>query len=102
MDVNVPKPVNPTELYDTIEQLTASSPGRRGTPISRGRSTHGTDTDTNPAVDWNAALNSTGGDRELLTDVVEQALLEMTTITAQLQNFLREENWSRWRVLRTR
>ena len=91
MDAHVSKPVNPTELYDTIEQLTASSPGRNVTLRSCDRDTDGSDTAMNSVVDWDAALNSTGGDRELLTDVVEKALLEMTAIKAQLQDLLREE-----------
>ncbi|MDG1896817.1 MAG: response regulator [Fuerstiella sp.] len=91
MDAHVAKPVDPEELYDVIEQLTASLPAHNLKPTPPQKSPRNVNAAANEVVDWQAALGSTGGDQDLLREVVGQALLEMPEIKTQLQDLIREE-----------
>jgi two-component system, sensor histidine kinase and response regulator len=91
MDAHVAKPVDPEELYDVIENLTASLPAHNLKPTPPQKTPRNINAAANEVVDWQAALGSTGGDQELLREVVDQALLEMPEIKTQLQALIREE-----------
>ncbi|MEO2029063.1 MAG: response regulator [Fuerstiella sp.] len=92
MDAHVAKPVDPAELYEVVEQLSLAAPGcvdRVGE--SPDQQALNDDAVAGAVVDWQAALHTTGGDRELLRGVVQTALQEMPAIKLQLQDFIQEE-----------
>ena len=92
MDAHVAKPVDPAKLYEVIDQLTQTE-STHEVSVHASPDQHALHLNTTAAsvVDWEAALDSTAGDKELLGGVVQTALQEMPVIKSQLQDLLREE-----------
>src|SRR5262249_40630422 len=63
MDGYISKPLQPNDVFETVEGLAAASPPPGGlrTPVG----------DAGPVFDAEVALRSVGGDRELLKEVID-------------------------------
>ncbi len=92
MDAHVAKPVDPAKLYDVIKQLTLTTHRPEDNAgASLDQTATQKDARVTSVVDWQAAIDSTGGNRDLLVGVVQTALQEMPAIKSQLQDLIRQE-----------
>jgi CheY-like chemotaxis protein len=84
MDGYVSKPVRMQELYDAIRPFAdRTQPRSTETPPAR---------DSRTEIDWNAALESTGGDARLLREVAQEALRELPRLSLQLSQAISNLN----------
>jgi CheY-like chemotaxis protein len=89
MDGYVSKPVRMQELYDAIRPFSGevqqqAEPQQQ--PEAGPAQTHKAD------VDWSAALESVGGDAQLLKEVAQEALAELPRLADQLRQAIEDGN----------
>jgi len=83
MDGYISKPLRPSELFDSVESLAAA--GRAGTrPAAPDQVRDFIPQVTAPPFDEALALQSVGGDRELLGEIIDAFLDECPRLTAEL------------------
>ncbi len=85
MDDYVSKPIRSRELFDAIERVVgpASSPHETA-PAARAADP----AERVPIIDWDAALRSVNGDRNLLRDLAEAFLIESPQRVAEIRRAL--------------
>ncbi len=84
MDGYVSKPVRMQELYDAIRPFVDQSQSRPAEAIPAQPSSNG--------IDWDAALDSVGGDTQLLKEVAQEAIGELPRLVHQLQQAIEDVN----------
>ena len=92
MDDYVSKPVRKAELYRALSGLGPPSAEAPATDVDAAV----------PVVDWEAALDTLGGDRNLLRDIVDATLEEMPALKRQLEDAIMDKTPQRHNASRTR
>ncbi len=82
MDGYVSKPIDPNELFATIEEV-AGAMGRSQEPSSGSGS-------SSPGIDYEMLLGRVGGDRQLLAELVNIFLDECPKMLGQIQDAIRD------------
>ena len=78
MDSYISKPIRSQDLFETISQVvTDARPARPVEPITQGVDALG--------LDWSVALETVGGDRQLLREIIEAFLDEAPRLLAELR-----------------
>lgn len=87
MDYYLSKPIRPRQLIETIAAATGKAmlvePAQAEIPV-----VETTPADAEPLIDWTKALAATGGDRELLCELIDAYFLECPRLERELNDSL--------------